>query len=67
MKKTLTRKLTEKEKDLIGLLLVFLGCLFVVLGLRSPVGGGDSAWTYSGMFTVMAALGMLTGRDREED
>ena len=65
MKELFTRKLTKEEVNLIGCLVMLIGLLFIVLGLRSPI-GMDSCLTYIGLFMFPAAIGFSNPIDNCE-
>lgn len=68
MKELFTRRLTSEERNLIGCLIMLVGLMFIVLGLRSPVGALDCGLTYIGLFMLLPVVGMSgTSDDETED
>ena len=67
MKELLTRKLTNEEKNLISCLFMLIGLLFVVFGLRTPMGADTSLWTIVGLFMFPMAIGFLSPVDNEAE
>lgn len=67
MKTLLTRKITNEEKNLIGCLLMLVGLLFIVFGIRTPTGADTSLWTVVGLFMFPMAIGFLNPIDYEEE